>query len=349
MERRELFYEKADLRYEGIIGTGGIGTGIFFRLNGNHTLGREESRSGYFLDVKDYCKQHIILHYVKVLLGDFPVIPVGRVGDDTYGNVLMDEMRDTGFVMDYVEKLSDISTLFSFCFSYDDGSGGNLTTDNSASSLVDIDVIHTVEREIEKLGTKGIMMAAPEVPFETRKYFIEFGKQKGLFCTASFTTEEIPLAIESGVLAGIDLLAVNIDEAAAVTGSLWEDEYDIVPLIEQTVQKLLQYNEHMLISVTAGKKGSWCWTGQNLNHFPAIETTVESTAGAGDSFFSGLLCGKVLGLNMVESQQLATLIAGHSVQSPHTINKETDRCSLKKFMESSGLSFSKTIINLLKD
>ena len=48
---------------------GGIGSGMFFRLNGDATLGREESRSGYFLDRNDYCKLHIITHYVKALLG----------------------------------------------------------------------------------------------------------------------------------------------------------------------------------------------------------------------------------------------------------------------------------------
>ena len=347
--KRALNFEKANLQYEGIIGTGGIGTGNFFQLNGNHTLGREESRSGFFLDVKDYCKQHIILHYVKVLLGDvFPVIPVGRVGDDTYGNAMINEMREAGFMMDYVEKIKNISTLFSFCFYYPDGNGGNLTTDNSASSLVDNAAIDTVTDEIKKLKTKGMIMAAPEVPFETRKYLIELGKKNGLFCTASFTTEEIPVAIQSGILSKIDLLAINVDEAAAVTGMSWE-EHDVVPLIHQAVQKILTYNEDMLVSITAGKRGSWCWTGQGLIHFPAIETTVKSTAGAGDSFFAGLLCGKALGLSIAESQQLATLIAGLKVQSPHTINKEVDRKSLESFMKNSGLQFSGTIINLLKN
>lgn len=63
-----------------MIGTGGIGSGMFFALQGNHTLGREESRAGVFLDRRDYCKLHIISHYVKVLLGpEFNVILAGLV------------------------------------------------------------------------------------------------------------------------------------------------------------------------------------------------------------------------------------------------------------------------------
>ena len=55
-------------RYRAMIGAGGIGSGAFFALDGEHTLGREESRSGRLLDRRDYCKLHIISHYVKALL-----------------------------------------------------------------------------------------------------------------------------------------------------------------------------------------------------------------------------------------------------------------------------------------
>lgn len=67
-------------KYKTMIGVGGIGSGMFFLLNGDHTLGREESRSGRLENRKDYCKLHIISHYVKTLLGKkFSVIPIGKV------------------------------------------------------------------------------------------------------------------------------------------------------------------------------------------------------------------------------------------------------------------------------
>ena len=100
MTSKKLKFDPARLCYAGIIGTGGIGSGKFFMLNGDHTLGREESRSGHFLDINDYCKQHIILHYIKVLLGEsFEVIPVGKVGNDDIGQILLNEMAETGFDM----------------------------------------------------------------------------------------------------------------------------------------------------------------------------------------------------------------------------------------------------------
>jgi len=349
MFAKELKFDPHGLRYTGIVGTGGIGYGKFFMLNGDHTLGREESRSGHFLDVTDYCKQHIILHYIKILLGtSFSVIPVGKLGDDDIGQILFSEMSETGFVMNRVEKVPHGSTLFSFCFSYPDGSGGNLTTDNSASAQVDKDFIEKAGTELEKLGTKGIVMAAPEVPLCARQKLLKMGKQHGLFCTASFTTQEINNVLDVGIMTNVDLIAINIDEASAFAESL-VNKTDTASIVQSAIRKLQILNENIMVSITAGKQGSWCWDGLHLNSFPAVKTEVISTAGAGDAFFSGILCGLALGLHLFDAQQLASLVAGLAVTSPHTIHKGVDRYSLYKFLHTSDLTFSEIVIKLLED
>ena len=343
-----LKFDPSHLRFTGIVGTGGIGSGKFFVLNGDHTLGREESRSGHFLNIDDYCKQHIILHYIKVLLGTpFSVIPIGKVGDDDTGQALYNEMLSTGFVMDRIEKVPNVSSLFSFCFYYPDGSGGNLTTDNSASSLVDRDFIEKAGSDISKLGSKGIIMAAPEVPLQARQALLEIGNKYGLFCSASFTSGEIADAFDSGIFSKIDLLAVNYDEASAIADT--PVGTDTQTLVGTAIKKLQEFNKSMMISVTAGKQGSWCWDGHRLNHFPSISTGVVSTAGAGDAFFSGVLTGLSLGLHLFDAQQLGTLIAGQAITSPHTIDKVLDRSTLNEFLRISNVRLSDKLIKLLED
>jgi ribokinase len=349
MIQRELKFGPGMLLYNGIIGTGGIGSGKFFVLKGDHTLGREESRSGHFLDINDYCKQHIILHYIQVLLGpSFEVIPVGKVGNDDIGQILSDEMTETGFNMNLVQKEPKVSTLFSFCFYYPDGSGGNLTTDDSASSRVDTLYIEKALPEIKRLGPKGIIMAAPEVPLAARERLIELGKHYGLFCTASFTTGEIAEVLNSDIIDKIDLVAINSDEAAAVAGNESSTE-DTFTVVNQAVKNLVKRNKNIMVSVTAGKDGSWCWDGADLNLFPAVKVDAVSTAGAGDAFFAGILSGLALGLPLFKAQQLASLVAGLSVCSPHTIHKGIDRYSLNELLLRSGMNFSETIFKLLEE
>lgn len=335
------------LRYSGVIGTGGIGSGKFFQLSGDHTLGREESRSGHFLNVRDYCKQHIILHHIKTLLGaDFSVIPVGKLGDDDVGDQLFEEMISTGFVMDYVEKVPFVSTLFSFCFCYPDGTGGNLTTDNSASSLVNENDIEKALGEIKKFNTKGMIMAAPEVSLKARRKLLEYGKENGLFCTASFTSGEIRQASDSLIFPIADLIAINLDEAASLTGISPENS-DRGSIIDTAIQKLMHYNPQIQVSITWGKEGSWCWDGLELHFFPAVKAEVKSSAGAGDAFFSGLISGIALGLALPEAQQLATLVAGYSVTSPHTIHPDLNRNTLNQFRIKSDVLFSDSVVKLL--
>ena len=111
---------------------------MFFALDGNHTLGREESRSGHFLDRRDYCKLHIVSHYVCRLLGPgFPVIPLGMVGADEVGDRLLGEMAKVGLDLRYVGRAEGRGTLYALCLIYPDGSGGNVTENDSACAAVD--------------------------------------------------------------------------------------------------------------------------------------------------------------------------------------------------------------------
>ena len=56
------------LKYDYVVGTGGIGSGILFRFSDNITLGRNESRLAELMDVRDFCKLRITLHYVITYL-----------------------------------------------------------------------------------------------------------------------------------------------------------------------------------------------------------------------------------------------------------------------------------------
>jgi len=62
-------------------------------------------------------------------------------------------------------------------------------------------------------STLRMAAALPEVPVEARLRLLELAQRHGLFRAASFTTEELPALRDSGRLGGIDLLALNIDEA----------------------------------------------------------------------------------------------------------------------------------------
>ena len=307
-----------------MVGTGGIGHGTFFLLEGNETLGREESRAGRFLDRRDYCKLHIISHYVKVLLdGPFVVHAVGGVGDDDEGSRLCSEMSAVGIDLGFVHRVPGAPTLFSFCFVYPDGTGGNLSTGDSASARVDADAVSEAQPLMRELGSSGIALAVPEVPLPARRALLEAGTSSGMFRAASFTRAEMPEVRSARLLGLVDLCALNLEEAAAaagISGARSAAEPDVIA--RNAVKRLSSDFPQLRLSITAGKAGSWCWDGKELSFDPAVRVEAAGTSGAGDAHFSGVLAGLAAGLPLSEAQQLGTIVAAASVTSPHTIHPD---------------------------
>jgi len=339
----------AKCQYKAMIGVGGIGSGMFFLLNGDHTLGREESRSGRLENRKDYCKLHIISHYVQTLLGkDFLVIPIGKVGKDDTAVKLLSEMKEAGLSRDYIELDENRPTLFSFCFIYPDKSGGNMTTDDSASSSVNASFVNDAEHEFKKYMSKGIALAVPEVPLEARERLLQLGTKYKFFRAASFTSGEMSIIVNSEMLKMVDLLGINLDEASSAT-KLSLDKKDPIKIVEEAIKVLCSINSRIKLTITHGKSGSWAWDCNDISYFPALNINVVSTAGAGDAFLSGIIAGITAGLSLRDAQQLGALTGSASVTSPHTINKEIDRQLLFNLMKQSGLSFSDKVIKLLEN
>lgn len=54
--------------------------------------------------------------------------------------------------------------------------------------------------------------------------------------------------------------------------------------------------------------------------FPAVSVEAKSTAGAGDAFLAGTLCGICCGLDAFDATAFGVVVAADSVTSPDTIN-----------------------------
>ena len=140
---------------------------------------------------------------------------------------------------------------------------------------------------------------------------------------------------------------MNLDEAAAASGMRAEGS-DPEKLVAAVVTSLSRLSAHTQLSITAGSRGSWAWDGAALTHTPAFRARVVSTAGAGDAHLAGTLVGLTAGLTLPEAQELGALVAGLSITSPHTIDKEIGRESLHRFTMTLDAPVSNTVEELLQ-
>jgi sugar/nucleoside kinase (ribokinase family) len=351
------------LIYDHIIGTGGIGSGIFFSMDGNHTLGRNESRIAKLLPYKDYCKQHIIMHYIAVLLGagegQFQSFPIGKVGNDDIGKDLLRQMQEVGINTESVTALKSYPTLFSVCFQYPDSSGGNITTDGSASSNVSATDISNFFENNRFRGKRGIILAAPEVPVSTRIKLLEYGRQRECLNVGSILSSEVDDFKQQKGFELLDLLSLNIDEARSIA-AIVDERVPTNTIIDCCISTLLSMNPDISVLITDGGNGSYCYSNHLLVFAPAYNVPVASTAGAGDAYLAGTIAGICCGLPLSKrmdissfpeqalesAMELGALLASLSVTSYDSIHPRANASSLHKFAEENKITLGENFQKL---
>lgn len=352
--------------YRRLVGIGGIGTGLFFALEGEHTLGRNESRPARLLDVRDYCKLHIISHYVAVLLGakpcgsPFHVVPIGKVGADDPGRRMMREMAEVGMDLRYVERVPGQPTLLSVCFQYPDGSGGNITTSVSAASALTCDDVDRCAGLLASGSSRCMVLAAPEAPLAARLRLLELARGRA-FRAAALTSAEIETARRDRLFSHVDLVAMNEDEAGMLIGETF-DAANPQPFLDCCADTLRTYQEYIQIILTAGKLGAYAFSEGTWDYCPAASVPVVNTAGAGDAFLGGVLSALAVGMPFISPGSVRSsiserplesafdfgaLLAGYSVTSPHTIHPDANLDTLLSFGEKLCITFANSLTGYL--
>lgn len=350
------------LKYSYVVGTGGIGSGILFNICENETLGRNESRLAELSGARDFCKQHIILHYIaRLLIGsknhEFSVHPIGCVGEDSRGRELIDLMKLEGMDISRILKIREKETLFSVCFQYPDGSGGNLTSINSASNSVETDLIDHWFK-FKNTG-KGIVIAAPEVPLQTRLQLLVNGRLKGCLNTASVASAEMDDFVKFNGLCLTDILFLNKHEAAVLSGMTEEAETSKV--IQTCIQLLVYSQVRTVICITNGENGSYVINNRHSYFIRPVPVQAVATPGAGDAYMAGTITGLCLGLPLLPPDNTESLsdkevfLAGHfgtllaslSVMVPDTINFDIDWSLIADFAARQNIALPTEIVNFI--
>lgn len=340
-----------DMHFTHVIGIGGIGAGVVFALQGNNTLGRDESRLAELLNARDYCKLHIVEHYIATMIGTkdcrstFQVSAIGVVGEDTAGDRLLLEMKQAGIDTTWVRRELDRSTLYSVSFVYPDGSGGNITASNSAATTLNEEDISQSGEVMRAAREQCVALCLPEVPLEIRHSFLRLATEANNFRVASFARAEIEAARAQGLFTLINLLAVNVEEASQIVGYPYS-AVNCNQFLSDCSTALTDVQPGIQVVVSAGAEGAFAFEDGKWNHFLAPKVPVASTAGAGDALLAGIVCGLSIGLPLAHSRcseqvlsgneinsavELGLLLASFSVMSSHTINFDANPDALRKF------------------
>ncbi|HME51631.1 MAG TPA: sugar kinase [Candidatus Lokiarchaeia archaeon] len=204
---------------------------------------------------------------------------IGKVGDDAFGNLIIDRLIDAGVIMDYMIKEPSLKT----------GITVHLVTNDDRAML-------TYTGTIDATGEDDILPSMLDMTrhFHIGSYFLmqkllphypEIIKHlKVNDSTISLDTNWDPSEEWDGGLAGIlpliDVLLPNENEAMAIARASTLD--DAIETLKGIVPVLV---------VKRGKDGATVHAGDEAYSVPAIKVPVVDTIGAGDSFDAGFVFG----------------------------------------------------------
>lgn len=216
----------------------------------------------------------------------------GCVGDDSFGETLVNNLNENGVCTDYIKKVAGVSTgLAVITVGENDNTIVILA---GANDYVDVEYIKSVE---DKILESEVIVLQHEIPQETIEYVVELGyrNNKTVILNPAPARE-----VKRDIIDKISYLTPNEHETSIIFGS---DDFE--GLMKKYPEKLI---------ITMGSRGVYSVdrSGEIIN-VPALKTEVADTTGAGDTLNGAFAVSVLNGVNIKEALVFANTAAGISV------------------------------------
>jgi ribokinase len=214
---------------------------------------------------------------------------LGRVGDDEFGEPLVQALQEKGIDTSLVERASGNSTGAAFITVTPDGENAITVAPGANRSLTPEDV----DAAADAIGDARVFVAQMEIPVQSVLRVVEVAAEQGTRALVNLApTFEVPRQL----LEKLDPLVVNEHEAAFLLGR----EVEGVDGALSAAPELLSSGPRSAV-ITIGEDGAVLADGESVDHLPAPEVEVVDTTGAGDAFVGALATQLARGASLREA------------------------------------------------
>ena len=234
---------------------------------------------------------------------------IGKVGNDRFGKVLSETIKDCGICADGLVFDDIVHTTLAFVHKKTDGDRDfSFYREPGADMMlrkceIDEEIIKSA-----KIFHFGTLSSTHEGVREATRYGVDIAKESGALISFDpnlrpplwDSLEDARREIEYG-LSKCDILKISDNEIEFMTGST---DYD------KAVRELMEKYNIKLAFATLGKKGSRAYFGDMQAEFGGFDVDTIETTGAGDTF-----CGSALNfilehdINALTENDLKELLA----------------------------------------
>jgi ribokinase len=226
---------------------------------------------------------------------------IGCVGQDAFGQVLLDSLSEARVNVDSIHRLPGISTGIASILVEANGDNRIIIVPGANARMT----VPLLQAEKEQIAGSSLVMLQHEIPLATNYEAIKLCQSEGI----PIILNPAPFyPIPEEILSAVDVLILNATETAALAGM----PVDGVEAAKLAARILFKSGKQTII-ITLGKAGAVLFNQDGLIHQPAFQVIPVDSTAAGDTFVGSYAAFLLEGRPAAESLNYATAASAIAV------------------------------------
>lgn len=209
---------------------------------------------------------------------------VGRVGADSFGDILLDTLAQAGVDTTHVVQLENTASGVAF-ITVDDGGQNTIVVASGANGSLSPEDVSAAE---SAFSGASVLLVQLECPLAAVERAIQLAKRHGAQVVLNPAPAQL---LDASLLKRVDYLIPNQTELALLAG---QDS------IQSAIRVLHEHGVGRLV-VTMGSEGALVVDGEFQEQVPTYPVQVVDTTAAGDAFAGAFAVGLTEGLSILQA------------------------------------------------
>ena len=231
------------------------------------------------------------------------VTMVTKLGRDTFADIALNTMKELGMKQDRILYSDDTETGCALIMVDENTSQNEIVVILGSCNTISDAEVDSLE---DLLDGCEYMLTQLETNVSSVERIVDIACKKGVKVILN-TAPVQPISDE--LLGKVDLITPNEVEAEILTGVKVDSEEAADKAAEWFFGKGVKR-----VLITLGGRGVYINTGDKKGIIPAYKVNAIDTTGAGDSFNSGFLYGKLNGYSLEESCKIGNWVASKAIE-----------------------------------
>lgn len=245
---------------------------------------------------------------------------LGKVGNDSFGDTLLQSMSMANVNTSYIEKVSESTGIA--IINVDKSGSNNIVVIPGANWMVDSDYLN---RNKDVFKKADVVVFQLEIPLETVKQGLKMAKK---YNKTTILNPAPAFDLDDETISYIDILIPNEHELARMAKTEVTDEKSMIHAAQILMNKGVKK-----IIVTLGAKGAFYIDSETQQQYPAFLVEVVDTTAAGDSFIAGFTIDYVENDNISSAIKMGQMTAALSIQKFGAQSSLPTMDQVKKFKD----------------